>query len=305
MVGSAHGFHFSVLTGCRLIDLHTHTNRSDGTDSPEELIRAAKLGGLRALAITDHDTFDGYWAAEAAAKDANLELICGIEISTRHDQRVVHLLAYFLDAEPGKPLLDWLYGVQKARKERNREMARKLSALGLEVCLEEAESLGRSITGRLHFARVLVMKEIVTTIDEAFTKYIGEGAEAYVPMQEPSLEEALGVVREAGGLTVLAHPIRLGYGNLREEEQALRGMRDHGLMGLEVYHADQSVPVAQRYLGLARKYGLCVTGGSDYHGSAKPQIQIGRGRRNNVRVPYAILNGMRAHYAHRFGPLSA
>jgi hypothetical protein len=288
-----------------LIDLHTHTNRSDGTDSPDELIRAAKLAGLRAVAITDHDTFDGYWAAESAAKDANLELICGIEISTRHEGKVVHLLGYFLESEPSKQLLDWLYLVQKARKERNREMAKKLSLLGIDICLEEAESLGKSMTGRLHFARLLVMKDIVTSIDEAFHKYIGEGAEGYVPMREPSLTEALNVVRESGGLTVIAHPVRLGYGTLSAEEEAVRTMRDAGLMGLEVYHADHSVPVAQRYLGVARKYGLAVTGGSDYHGSAKPQIQIGRGRRNNVRVPYAILHGMRAHYAHRFGKVPA
>jgi predicted metal-dependent phosphoesterase TrpH len=268
-------------------------------------VLAAKAAGLRAIAITDHDTFDGYYAACEAAKDAQIELVCGIEISTRHDGRSVHLLAYFLDQEPSKQFLDWLYLVQKARKERNRQMAKKLDALGLEICLEEAESLGKSMTGRLHFARVMVAKDIVTSTQEAFDKYLGEGAAGYVAMDEPSLTEAIRVVREGGALPVVAHPARLGYASVMEEEQALRAMRDAGLLGLEVYHADHSSPVAARYLGLARKYGFCVTGGSDYHGSAKPQIHLGRGVRGNVRVPYAILKGMRSLHEYAFRQVPA
>jgi 3',5'-nucleoside bisphosphate phosphatase len=281
-----------------LIDLHAHTNRSDGTDSPEEILVAAKAAGLRALAITDHDTFDGYWVAAASAKNAGLELICGIEISTRHLGRSVHLLAYFLDHEPAKPMLDWLYLVQKARKERNRQMAKKLQALGLEVCLEEAESLGRSITGRLHFARALVAKEIVPDVQAAFDQYLSEGAPAYVQMDEPALSEAIRVVRESGALPVVAHPARIGIRNVLEEEQILRDLRAAGLLGLEVYHSDHSAPVSARYLGLARKYGFCVTGGSDYHGLAKPNIRLGSGIRGNIRVPYALLKGMRSLHAH-------
>jgi 3',5'-nucleoside bisphosphate phosphatase len=281
-----------------LIDLHTHTNRSDGTDSPENLVRAAQAAGLRAIAITDHDTFDGYWAAHEAAKDAGLELVCGIEISTRHDGRSLHLLAYFLDQEPTKPFLDWLYLVQKARKERNRQMAKQLQSLGLDICLEEAESLGKSVTGRLHFARAMVSKEIVDSVEKAFDQYLTEGAPGYVRMDEPLVTDAIRAVREAGALPVLAHPLRLGYRNLLEEEQVLRDLRQAGLLGLECYHADHSAPVAARYLGLARKYAFCVTGGSDYHGAAKPNIRLGSGVRSNVRVPYAILNGMRSLHEH-------
>lgn len=268
-------------------------------------MRAALAAGLRAIAITDHDTFDGYYGAHEAAKDAGLELVCGIEISTRHDGRSVHLLGYFLDQEPSKSFLDWLYLVQKARKERNRQMAKKLQDLGLDICLEEAESLGKSITGRLHFARALVAKEIVTHTQEAFDKYLAEGAPGYVQMEEPALADAIRVVREGGALPVVAHPIRLGYTNLREEENVLRELRAAGLLGLECYHADHSSPVAARYLGLARKYGFCVTGGSDYHGAAKPSIRLGSGRRGNVRVPYAILTGMRSLHQYAFGQVPA
>ena len=281
-----------------MIDLHTHTNRSDGTSSPEALVHEAKAAGLRAIAITDHDTFDGFWAAEHAAQDAGLELICGIEISTRHQGKVAHLLSYFLDAEPSKQLLDWLYLVQKARKERNRQMTKKLQALDIDICLEEAESLGRSMTGRLHFARAMVSKDIVGSIDEAFVRYLGEDAPAYVAMDEPPLTEAIRMVRESGGVPVLAHPVRLGYQQWTEEAAMLAGLREAGLMGLEVYHSDHSAPIAARYLGMARKHGFCVTGGSDYHGEAKPNIKLGRGYQNNVRVPYAILTGMRSLHQH-------
>jgi len=288
-----------------LIDLHTHTNRSDGTDSPEALVLAAKAAGLRALAITDHDTFDGYYAAFEAARDAKLELVCGIEISTRHHGRSVHLLGYFLDQEPAKPFLDWLYLVQKARKERNRQMAKKLQALDLDICLEEAESLGRSVTGRLHFARALVSKEIVGSVQEAFDRYLTEGAPGYVQMDEPALTESIAMVREAGALPAVAHPVRMGYQALVEEAQMLRQMRAAGLLGLEVYHSDHNGPVAARYLGLARKYGFCVTGGSDYHGLAKPNIRLGHGVRGNVRVPYAILTGMRSLHQYAQGRVPA
>ena len=288
-----------------MIDLHTHTNRSDGTSSPEALVHEAKAAGLRALAITDHDTFDGFWAAESAAKDSGLELICGVEISTRHEGRVAHLLSYFLDAEPSKQLLDWLYLVQKARKERNRQMVKKLQALDMEICLEEVESLGRSMTGRLHFARAMVAKDLVPSIDEAFERYLGEDAPAYVAMDEPPLTEAIRMVRESGGLPVLAHPVRLRYAQWQEEAAMLAALRQAGLMGLEVYHSDHSAPIAARYLGLARMHGFCVTGGSDYHGEAKPNILLGRGFHDNVRVPYAILNGMRALQAHTPGRVPA
>lgn len=266
---------------------------------------AAQQAGLRAIAITDHDTFDGYWAADEAAKRAGLELICGIEISTRHDGRPVHLLGYFLEQEPSKPFLDWLYLVQKARKERNRQMAKKLQALDIDICLEEAEALGRSVTGRLHFARVLVSKDVVSTVDQAFDQFLTEGTPGFVQMDEPALADAIRVLREAGGLPVLAHAWRLGYRNLLEEEQVLRDMRALGLLGLEVYHADHSAPVAARYLGLARKYGFCVTGGSDYHGAAKPNIRLGSGFKGNVRVPYAILKGMRSLHEYALGQVPA
>jgi predicted metal-dependent phosphoesterase TrpH len=286
-----------------LIDLHTHTNYSDGTDAPASLVEKAGLAGLRAIAITDHDTFDGYRAAVDPAREAGLELICGIEISTRLSEqagRPTHLLAYFLADGPTAEFQDWLKAVQQARRERNELMVRRLQALNFDVTLEAAEALGRSITGRVHFARLLRDQGYVASIDEAFERYLGDHAPAFVRMHEPVIEEALQLVTGSGGVPVIAHPIRLGLAQSAEEPVFAR-LKEAGLMGLEVYHSDHDPAVAARYLGLARKLHLAVTGGSDYHGEAKPNVMLGSGKRGNVQVPYAILNGLRALGEHHRG----
>jgi predicted metal-dependent phosphoesterase TrpH len=284
-----------------LIDLHTHTNYSDGTDAPASLVEKASTAGLRALAITDHDTFDGYLAAREPAHAVGLELICGIEISTRLPEqsgRPTHLLAYFFGEGPTTELAEWLGDVQAARRHRNERMVLRLQALNFDVSLEAAEALGRSITGRVHFARLLRDQGHVASIEEAFDRYLGDHAPAFVPMHEPSIEVAIEQVRRSGGVPVMAHPIRLGMTHPAEEEALFARLKEAGLMGIEVYHSDHDPMVAARYLGLARTLNLAVTGGSDYHGEAKPTVQLGTGKRGNVQVPYAILNGLRAFGEH-------
>lgn len=284
-----------------MIDLHTHTNYSDGTDTPANLVRNAVQAGLRAIAVTDHDTFDGYRAAVEPAREAGLELVCGIEISSRLAEqaaRPTHLLAYFLSGLPSTAFEDWLSQVQQARRARNERMVLRLQDLSLNVSLAAAEALGRSITGRVHFARLLRDQGYVTSIDQAFELYLGDHAPAFVPMHEPSIEEAIQQVRAAGGLPVLAHPIRLNITPPVAEEALLARLKDAGLLGVEVYHSDHDPAVAARYLGMARKLNLAVTGGSDYHGEAKPNVQLGTGKQGNVHVPYAILQGLRALREH-------
>ena len=208
-----------------LIDLHTHTNYSDGTDSPAGLVEKAGLAGLRAIAITDHDTFDGYRAAVDPAREAGLEVICGIEISTRLSEqagRPTHLLAYFFGAGPTAQFQEWLRAVQQARRERNERMVKRLQALNFDVTLEAAEALGRSITGRVHFARLLRDQGYVSSIDEAFELYLGDHAPAFVQMHEPMIEEALKMVIASGGVPVIAHPIRLGLAQSAEEPDFAR-----------------------------------------------------------------------------------
>ncbi len=259
----------------------------------------ARQAGLRAIAITDHDTLDGYRAAVAPASAVGLELICGIEISTclkEKSGRSTHLLAYFLAAPPGPSFELWLANVQRARRGRNESMVHRLQALNFDVSLEAAEALGRSITGRVHFARLLREQGHVASIDEAFERYLGDDAPAFVPMNEPATEEALQQVRAAGGVPVLAHPVRLGLAP-SDEETIFARLKEAGLLGLEVYHSDQDAAIAARYLALAHQLGLAITGGSDYHGETKPDVRLGSGRRRNVKVPYAILDDLRVRSA--------
>ena len=264
-------------------------------------MRKACEAGLRALAITDHDTFDGYLAAVEPARAGGLELICGIEISTRLPEqagRATHLLAYFLNELPPPDFGAWLAVVQQSRRERNERMAARLQALNFDVTLAAAEALGRSITGRVHFARLLRDQGYVSSIDQAFELYLGDHAPAFVAMDEPPIEDALQRVRAAGGVPVIAHPIRLGLADPATgpatETTVFARLKEVGLLGLEVYHSDHDAATAARYLAIARQLDLAITGGSDYHGEAKPNVRLGTGRDHNVQVPYAILTNLRS-----------
>ncbi len=274
-----------------LIDLHTHTNQSDGTTSPDDLMAAAKAAGLDAIAITDHDTFEGYLLARPAALEHGLELVCGIELSTRTAEFPVHLLGYFLHTAPTLSFTKWLTEQHQARHERNLKLAAKLQSLRLDVTLEEAKELGRGVTGRVHFARVMIAKGYVRDIKEAFNRYLAEGAPAYVAMEDVLLDEAIPRMREAGGLPVIAHPGRMRLG--ANETEFIHRCADRGLAGLEVIHSDHSLEEALRYQRLAREFGLAMTGGSDFHGDNKPRLKLGFGYEGNVRVPNEWLQALR------------
>jgi predicted metal-dependent phosphoesterase TrpH len=198
-----------------LIDLHCHTTESDGTVSPGQLVELAKEIGIEALAITDHDTLAGYDAALPLATELGLELLCGIELSTkltiagRKRAKSVHLLAYFVNSAPTAAFRQWLIGMQESRRDRNIRLIARLRELGLDIELEEVKALGRSMTGRPHFARVLLDKGYVQTLQEAFDRYLDEAAPGYVDRIEPAFAEAVERIRAAGGISSLAHPIRL------------------------------------------------------------------------------------------------
>ena len=277
-----------------MIDLHTHTNASDGTFTPEELVCAARDAGLEALAISDHDTFTGYDQAVPAALDAGLELVCAIEISTRHRRdghgrghgKSVHVLGYFLDG-PTPGFRAWLAELQAGRRDRNRRLAARLQSLGVDVALEEVERLGRSVAGRPHFARVMREKGFVATLQEAFDLYLGETAKAYVRRDEPTLAQGVRRVREAGGLPSLAHPVRL-FRNPAALDGVIVPARDAGLAALEAYHSDHSPADTALFIQLARRHGLALTGGTDFHGDNKPGLQLA-----SVDVPRACLDALR------------
>lgn len=280
-----------------MIDLHTHTTASDGTDTPAELVQRALRVGLEGLALTDHDTFAGSDEALPLAAAAGIPFVRALELSTRRldepdpASRSVHILGFFF-ADPDPSFRAWLETLKEKRRARNRAMAAKLQALGMNVTAEEAEAIGRNITGRPHFARVLRDKGYVTSFQQVFRELLGERCPAYVEREDPSPEEGIGRIRDAGGLTSLAHARRLNKPDRSEEERIIRGFVDAGLDALEVYHSDHDASSRSRYTNLARKYNLSMTGGSDFHGDHKPDVLLGRGL-NNHRVPLSLLHDLR------------
>ena len=276
-----------------MIDLHTHTNESDGTLSPSELIDAAIAAGLDALAITDHDTFAGYDAALPYARERGFNLVCGIELSCKEDGRTVHLLGYFVHGAPTPKFRAWLENILEARRDRNRRLAERLRSFGLDIQLAEVEKLGRTLTGRPHFATLMVRKGYVRDRDEAFRKYIGESGAAFVERSGPSLETAVEMINEAGGIASLAHPTRIRCRSAESREALIAELARNGLGALEVWHSDHTPEETDWYLALARKIGLAPTGGSDFHGDVKPGTSLGTGINGNLEIPASALEDLR------------
>lgn len=281
-----------------MIDLHTHTNESDGSYSPEELIHAALDAGVEALGICDHDTFAGYDRVSALAHAHGLDLICGIELSTRmaigkSSTRNVHLLGYFLHEPPSFEFREWLAEILAARRARNLALVERLRQRGIAIELSEVEALGRSLTGRPHFARLLVDKGYAADTDHAFRQFLAESAPTFVERDMPHLAFAIQKVIAGGGIPVVAHPIRLGVRDFAQEEAMIVEMQAMGLCGIEAYHSDHNPHDVERYLALAAKYGLAVSGGSDFHGAPKPHIALGAGYCQNLNLPLAVLEQLR------------
>lgn len=283
-----------------LIDLHTHTDRSDGSTPPGELVRLAASEGLRALAIADHDTLAGYDAACPMAVDCGLELICAVELSTRPSEpqesgkreRSVHVLGYWLSSGPTAEFRRYLETQQASRRKRNVDLVAKLRQLGVSITLEDAEVYGRNQVGRPHFARVLRDKGYVSDLQEAFDVYLADEAKAAVDRDEPTLEEGIQRIKEGGGIASLAHPVRLPQRG-PDLERLVENLLEPGLEGIEVYHSEHSPADCAEFAGIARRFGLIQTGGSDYHGDNKPGIRLGSGIDGNLRLTYGFLEEMR------------
>lgn len=267
------------------IDLHVHTTASDGTASPAEAVRLAREAGLSAIAITDHDTVSGYAEAAEAGEKYGVEVVPGIEISTKYG-RAVHILGYYIDPNSDKlaPVLEW---VVHDRDERNRKMAELMAADGLPVSYEEMHRRFGAVIGRPHFAEVLVELGLARDIRDAFDRYVEKGQKYYLPRNFLSIERSIEIIREAGGVPVLAHPFqyKLDDAGLRE---LIGHCMESGLQGMECRYSGYSVEQS-KYLGrLAEEYGLIKTGGSDFHGDNKKHISIGAGT-GGLDVPYKYL----------------
>lgn len=273
-----------------MIDLHSHTNESDGTCSPEELIQEAVRAGVDTLGITDHDTFKGFDQAVPFAAAAGVQLVCGIEISTKLHGHSAHLLGYFLADNGIGDFRTWVLDQQAARRDRNLRLVARLRELGFDITLAEAEARGKGMTGRPHFAQIMVEKGYVANLRLAFDDYLDESARGYVYRREPLFAEGVAHIRNAGGIASLAHPVRV-----KGDVAALMPeLLDAGLNAMEAYHSDHTASDTALYLGLARKYGLLVTGGSDFHGTVKPGVNLGTGCQGNLSIPEDLLEKLRA-----------
>jgi predicted metal-dependent phosphoesterase TrpH len=258
------------------VDLHTHSNSSDGTLPPQAVVRLAKERGLAAFALTDHDTIDGLAAAVAAGKEFEVEVIPGVEISARHVNGSMHILGYFLDYESED--LAWRLAVLKqARKDRNPQIVAKLNKLGIPITMEQVEVIsGGGQIGRPHIAQALFQGGFVRSLQEAFDIYLGNNGRAYVSKFRFPPEEAIAMIRDASGIAVLAHPFTLGLHTFAALKPLLQELMDLGLAGLECYYPEHSPDQEALYLSLARNLGLLITGGSDFHGDNKPEVSLGR-----------------------------
>ena len=278
----------------KLIDLHTHTDESDGTYTPAELVDAALLAGIGALAITDHDTFAGYEAARPLARERGLELIRGLEIGTKHDGAYIHLLAYFIDVEPLPEFLNWIDQMAASRRDRNRKLADRLNELGYDIQLEEVERSGKALAGRPHFAQILVAKGYAKNRGEAFRTILGETGIAHIEREAPTTSDAIQRVLRAGGVPSLAHPIRDARPGSADETRLMTDLKNAGLPAIEAYHSDHTARETRHYVTLAKDYGFAVTGGSDFHGAAKPGVMLARGVNGSLSIPASVLPDLRA-----------
>lgn len=257
------------------IDLHSHSTASDGTQSPTQVVRAAADAGLHVLALTDHDTALGWDEARRAADEVGIELVPGIEVSTLHHGRSVHLLAYWPD--PGHGELDAvLSSILRARRERVPLILQRLAEHGIDLSMDEVDRVSRGATapGRPHVADALVARGVVEHRGEALSRLLQHGGPAWVPRTGVDLLEALRVVRGAGGVGVLAHPWGRSARDVLDAD-ALAELREAGLTGVEVDHEDHPEQVRAELRRLAVEFDLVVTGASDHHGTGKRGHALG------------------------------
>ena len=263
-------------------DLHVHTSCSDGTYTSVQLVREGVARGISALAIVDHDTTEAIAEALAEAQGSDLEIIPGIELTAQHENQEIHILGYFLDYRD-KKLLEKLRLMQLNRIERVYKIIENLEELGLKLNPETVFSIsGKATVGRMHIARALVKEGLVGSPAEAFRRYIGDKSPAYVLGFRLSAPEAIKLIHAAGGVAVLAHPYML------HNDALIAEFVGFGLEGLEVYYPEHSQALVNFYLDLAKKLNLLVTGGTDFHGSAKPEIKLGM-----IKIPLELVEKLR------------
>lgn len=273
----------------KFIDLHVHTVYSDGSFTPKEVVDYCKNNGIVAVGITDHDTTDGIEEAIEEGKKQDVEVIPGVELSVEFKDSTedeIHILGYYINWQD-KVLQQKLKIFRQVRQERAYKILSKLNSLGIKIDEDEIFSKFSSTQsiGRLHFAKILLEKKIVSSIKEAFELYLGYGMPAYVPKFRLQPQEAISLILQTGGIPVLAHP----YFGIYVDSKSIKKLVNQGIKGIEVYHSKHHKNVIEELINIADKYGLLITGGSDCHGAidgATPLL-------GSLKIPYSILDGLK------------
>lgn len=267
-----------------MIELHTHTTYSDGILTPQQLVDRAAIAGVQALAITDHDTLHGWDEAIAAAKQYKMEIVPGVELSTVHNGRSLHILGYYPQrASLEAPLQERLAG----RKRRARQMVENLSQMGYPLELDQLD--GNLALGRPHIANAMIRAGYVSSSQEAFERFLGEDQPAYVHYEKFSIQEGISLIRDCGGIPVWAHPYLFRGGKV---EDVLPELLAAGLMGLEVYHPHHGNNKVNRLKQLCQEHNLLMTGGTDYHGYDLEHPENERWQLNQLKLPLSLLESL-------------
>jgi predicted metal-dependent phosphoesterase TrpH len=282
------------------IDLHAHTYFSDGSLSPQALIDLAVEKKIDVLAITDHDEVGALHSAFEYATHVPIEIVSGVELSIAYnlpEQGHLHILGLFIDYqnEELNAILDQL---KQARYDRIKTMLKKMNSLGCDLDIDELDqNIGYGSAGRPHLAQMLVEKGMVKDVPEAFSKFLSKGRPAYVPKKKLSAESAIHLIHCAGGLAIAAHPFSLGFSTYPEVGIEMLKLKALGLDGLEAYYTSHNAYITKWLLDFARENGLLISGGSDFHGDPRPEIQLGCGL-GNLDIPYSVFENLKNYFEH-------
>jgi len=275
----------------KFIDLHVHSTASDGSFTPAQVVALAGEAGLTAIALTDHDTVAGVKEALDAAEDTDVTVVPGVELSCIYMEKEIHILGLYVDYESGE-LLRFLSDAAAKRTGRNKQMLDAFNRDGFQITMEDLTCGNpKTVITRAHFARALLKKGYVTSVDQAFKKYLNPDCPYYRKREIITPKEAIDAILAAGGFPVLAHPCQYKLGWEKTEELIVL-LKSYGMRGLECFHSSNNQNESVKLRKLAMKYNLVPTGGSDFHGAAKPDIKIGCGR-GGLRVPALYLDDIR------------
>lgn len=273
----------------KAVDLHVHSDKSDGSVSPSGLVELAVQKGLRAFALTDHDTIDGLdEAIAAAASHPELEVIPGIELSSEYHGKDIHIVGLYLDYR-NEAFLAQLCVFQNSRVTRNEKMCNNLREAGIDITFAKLQAeYPDSVITRAHYARYLLSHGYVQSLPEAFDRYIGDHTRYFVPREKITPVQAVELILKAGGIPILAHPTLYHMSDAHLEELVVL-LKDAGLVGMECIYSTFTPAEEREMKRLADRHGLLYSGGSDFHGKAKPKLELGTGY-GHLFVPETILD---------------